>query len=55
MPQSHYTDLLLKTKYAKKVFGLPAESNNTDIHDITLSDENISVKTVGGNTILWRY
>lgn len=51
MPQSQLHGFIIENEIRQKVFGLPAESNNTDIHDITLSDENISVKTVGGNTI----
>jgi len=51
MPQSQLHGFIIENEIRQKVFGLPAESNNTDIHDIILSAENISVKTVGGNTI----
>ncbi len=53
MPQSQLHGFIIEKRNTPKGFGLPAESNNTDIHDITLSDENISVKTLGGNCIYW--
>ena len=57
MPQSQLHGFIIENDIREKVFGLSPEPNNTDTHDIPKSlnkfsdNENISIKTVGGNCI----
>ena len=50
MPQSQQHGFIIEN-YIRKNLNQPEEKNNTNIHDIELENENISVKSSGSNGI----